>query len=162
MAKKRLADKLRPNATLEHWPDAHGLWMGIFPYGADVSPIPEIAWPATGPLTKTSPWRFVDLRETLGANRAGESGDGGSGVGGSGVGGSGVGGSFAWSMDSKVRGDVDVVVFSGGFEAPKEEARATLRVTDALDPGQVGRRKKTTDETYASSQHWVCPLGVPP
>jgi hypothetical protein len=101
--------------TFARWLD-DGLWLGMFPEGADVSPIPDIVWPATGPLTATSPWRYIALDEVAAGNNSN---------------------SFAWSMDSKVRGNVDFVLFSNGYDTPVEEARATLALTDAEAPGQV-------------------------
>ena len=112
--------------TFGRWLD-DGLWIGLFPHAANVSAIPEIVWPATGPLTATSPWRFIALDEVQGD-------------------------SFCWSMDSKVRGDMDFVLFSNGYDLPVEEARATLTVTDAKAPGQV--RLARTDVVTQMRVQW--------
>mmetsp|Transcript_35466 Transcript_35466/g.70368 ORF Transcript_35466/g.70368 Transcript_35466/m.70368 type:complete len:633 (+) Transcript_35466:45-1943(+) len=108
---EKVVDPRPGHGSTQRWLD-DGLWVGMFPAGADVSPIAEIAWPATGPLTATSPWRYIPLDECPE-------------------------GSFSWSMDSKVRSNVDFVLFQGGFDFPQELARATLRVTDADAVGQV-------------------------
>ena len=55
-------------------------------------------------------------------------------------------------MDSKVRGDMDFVLFSNGYDVPVEEARATLTVTDAKAPGQV--RLARTDVVTQMRVQW--------
>ena len=66
--------------TFARWLD-DGLWLGMFPEGADVSPV-SISSGATGLLTATSPWRYIALDEAAATTAT-----------------------FAW-MDSKVRGNV--------------------------------------------------------
>jgi len=89
-----------------------GCWAGLFPSGADVSKIDPIKkTTADQPLTKVAPMRWIEVDSEEG--------------------------SFQWSMDSKQRVDMEVILFSGGFDSPVPLKRTGLEVTDKEEPGQI-------------------------
>jgi len=99
---------------------SEGCWVGMYPVGANYTAIPKVNAPvAEQPLTATAPWRFVDCDVSDAFSQTGS-------------------GSFQFSMDVKLRTDLQFALFTGGYNTPVLQATSQVIAFVEKDlPGQV-------------------------